>query len=51
MHGVERTSEGDVMYRTIIAGCNGRERGRAAVSLAHAIAAATAARLVLVGAR
>jgi nucleotide-binding universal stress UspA family protein len=37
------------MYRTIIAGCNGRERGRGAVSLAHAIASATGARLVLVG--
>jgi len=37
------------MYRTIIAGCNGRERGRGAVSLAHAISTATGARLVLVG--
>jgi nucleotide-binding universal stress UspA family protein len=37
------------MYRTIIAGCNGRERGRGAVSLAHAISVATGARLVLVG--
>jgi nucleotide-binding universal stress UspA family protein len=37
------------MYRTIIAGCNGRERGRGAVSLAHAISSATGARLVLVG--
>lgn len=37
------------MYRTIIAGCNGRERGRGAVSLAHAISMATGARLVLVG--
>lgn len=37
------------MYRTIIAGCNGRERGRGAVSLAHAIASATGARLLLVG--
>ena len=33
------------MYRTIIAGCNGRERGRGAVSLAHAISSATGARL------
>ena len=37
------------MYRTIVAGCNGFERGRGAVSLAHAIASATGARLVLVG--
>jgi nucleotide-binding universal stress UspA family protein len=37
------------MYRTIVAGCNGQERGRGAVSLAHAIASATGARLVLVG--
>jgi nucleotide-binding universal stress UspA family protein len=37
------------MYRTIIAGCNGRERGRGAVSLAHAISSATGARLLLVG--
>ena len=37
------------MYRTIVAGCNGRERGRGAVSLAHAIASATGARLLLVG--
>jgi nucleotide-binding universal stress UspA family protein len=37
------------MYRTIIAGSNGRERGRGAVSLAHAISSATGARLVLVG--
>jgi nucleotide-binding universal stress UspA family protein len=37
------------MYRTIIAGCNGRDRGRGAVSLAHAIASATGARLLLVG--
>lgn len=37
------------MYRTIIAGCNGRERGRGAVSLAHAIASASGARLLLVG--
>ena len=37
------------MYRTIVAGCNGYERGRGAVSLAHAIASATGARLVLVG--
>ena len=27
------------MYRTIIAGCNVRERGRGAVSLAHAMLA------------
>jgi hypothetical protein len=37
------------MYRTIIAGCNGRERGRGTVSLAHAISSATGARLLLVG--
>ncbi len=37
------------MFRTIVAGCNGLERGRGAVSLAHAIAAATGARLVLLG--
>jgi nucleotide-binding universal stress UspA family protein len=37
------------MYRTIIAGCDGSHRGRGAVSLAHAIASATDARLVLVG--
>ena len=37
------------MYRTIIAGCNGRERGRGAVSLGDAISVATGARLVLVG--
>jgi nucleotide-binding universal stress UspA family protein len=46
---IHRTSEGDDMHRTIIAGCNGRERGRGAVSLAHAIASATGARLLLVG--
>jgi hypothetical protein len=33
------------MYRTIIAGCNGRERGRGAASLAHAISLALGARL------
>jgi nucleotide-binding universal stress UspA family protein len=37
------------MYRTIIAGCDGSQRGRGAVSLAHAIASATDARLILVG--
>lgn len=37
------------MFRTIVAGCNGRERGRGAVSLAHAIARATGAELLLVG--
>ena len=37
------------MFRTIVAGCNGRERGRGAVSLAHAIATATGAKLLLVG--
>jgi nucleotide-binding universal stress UspA family protein len=37
------------MFRTILAGCNGFERGRGAVSLAHAIASATGARLVLLG--
>jgi nucleotide-binding universal stress UspA family protein len=46
---VDRTLEGDVMYRTIIAGCNGRERGRGAVALAHEIASASGARLLLVG--
>jgi nucleotide-binding universal stress UspA family protein len=39
------------MFRTIVAGCNGRERGRGAVSLAHAIATATGAKLLLVGVR
>jgi nucleotide-binding universal stress UspA family protein len=39
------------VFRTIVAGCNGRERGRGAVSLAHAIAVATGARLLLVGVR
>ena len=42
-------TEESVMFRTIVAGCNGRERGRGAVSLAHAIATATGARLLLVG--
>ena len=37
------------MFRTIVAGCNGRERGRGAASLAHAIATATGAKLLLVG--
>jgi nucleotide-binding universal stress UspA family protein len=37
------------MYRTIVAGCNGRDRGLGAVSLGHAIASATGARLLLVG--
>jgi nucleotide-binding universal stress UspA family protein len=37
------------MFRTIVAGSNGRERGRGAVSLAHAIATATGAKLLLVG--
>ena len=37
------------MFRTIVAGCNGRERGRGAVSLAHAIATATGAKLLVVG--
>jgi nucleotide-binding universal stress UspA family protein len=37
------------MFRTIVAGCNGRERGRGAVSLAHAISQATGGRLLLVG--
>ncbi|MGZ6705806.1 MAG: universal stress protein [Solirubrobacteraceae bacterium] len=37
------------MYRTIVAGCNGRDRGRGAVSLAHALATATGARLLIVG--
>jgi nucleotide-binding universal stress UspA family protein len=37
------------MFSTIIAGCNGRDRGRGAVSLAHAISSATGARLLLVG--
>jgi hypothetical protein len=40
------------MYRTIVAGSNGRERGRGAVSLARAIASATGARpLLVVGSR
>jgi nucleotide-binding universal stress UspA family protein len=39
------------MFRTIVAGCNGHERGRGAVSLAHAIATATGAKLLLVGVR
>ena len=37
------------MFRTIVAGCNGRERGRGAVSLAHAIATASGAKLLLIG--
>ena len=37
------------MFRTIVAGCNGFERGRGAVSLAHAIAAAGGSRLVVLG--
>jgi nucleotide-binding universal stress UspA family protein len=37
------------LFHTIVAGCNGYERGRGAVSLAHAIASATGARLLLVG--
>lgn len=37
------------MYTTIIAGSNGYDRGRGAVSLGHAIATATGARLVVVG--
>jgi hypothetical protein len=37
------------MFRTIVAGCNGRERGLGALSLAHAISAATGAKLILVG--
>ena len=37
------------MLRTIIAGCDGREPGRGAVSLAHAIPWATGARLLLAG--
>lgn len=37
------------MFKTIVAGCNGRERGRGAVSLAHAISSATGAKLLLVG--
>ncbi|MGZ6674303.1 MAG: universal stress protein [Solirubrobacteraceae bacterium] len=37
------------MYRTIVVGSDGHERGRGAVSLAHAIASAAGARLVLVG--
>ncbi len=35
------------MFRTIVAGCNGRDRGLGAVSLAKAIAAATGARLTI----
>jgi nucleotide-binding universal stress UspA family protein len=37
------------MFRTIVAGSDGRERGRGAVSLAHALASASEARLLLVG--
>lgn len=37
------------MYRTVVAGCDGHDRGRGAASLAHAIASATGARLMLVG--
>lgn len=37
------------MFRTIVAGCNGRERGCGAVSLAQAIATASGAKLLLVG--
>lgn len=37
------------MFRTIVVGSDGHERGRGAVSLAHAIASAAGARLVLVG--
>jgi nucleotide-binding universal stress UspA family protein len=37
------------MYRTIVVGSDGYERGRGAVSLAHAIASAAGAPLVLVG--
>jgi nucleotide-binding universal stress UspA family protein len=37
------------MFGTIVAGCDGRDRGRGAVSLAHAIATATGAKLLLVG--
>lgn len=37
------------MFRTIVAGCNGRDRGVAAVSLAQAIARATGARLTVAG--
>lgn len=37
------------MLRTIVAGCNGRDRGRGAVVLAHALAAATGARLIVAG--
>jgi nucleotide-binding universal stress UspA family protein len=37
------------MYRTIVVGCDGYERGRGAASLANAIATATGARLLLVG--
>src|SRR5262245_1233814 len=44
-------TQGGPMFRTIVAGCNGRERGRGAVSLAHAIAQANGAKLLLVGVR
>jgi nucleotide-binding universal stress UspA family protein len=37
------------MFRTIVVGSDGRERGRGAVSLAHVLAAASDARLLLVG--
>jgi len=36
------------MFRTIVAGTDGREKGRNAVSLAHELASATGARLLLV---
>lgn len=39
----------DRLFGTIVVGCDGGERGRGAVSLAHAIASASAARLLLVG--
>ena len=37
------------MLRTIVAGCNGRDRGRGAVALGHALATATGARLIVAG--
>ena len=37
------------MFRRILAGCNGRDRGLGAVSFAHAVAAAEGARLTIAG--
>ena len=37
------------MFRRILAGCNGRDRGLGAVSFAYAVAAAEGARLTIAG--